>query len=675
MACECVRLQRRTARKRPLGLYYLQRRRSQKKNARTRLAVPPCRAAHSPLRPAAAARATMPPKTPPRTPPKTPPRSPVGPHAALQNIDVLCLVLKQLAASHRQWAAECERSSQVCQLWRACARRVRNSLEQWEEHSFLVTRFSTRRWPRRARTMEQGEVRPSPPLLLPTFTTGGVFDWQLAVYNPAVDHRGSAVRRPPGAALTGGLAGAALADSHCLGLSLRVPSAETQPAGWARRTEAFLAVHPPHAPGETPPASLSIHLRHMLRRGCDEAGPAWCVRAAELAQYLHEDDSLRLTVRLRVTPGSRTCTLGDEAHPLARDDSQRREQAPRAPRPSSPPLLPASPYTHARTHARTAATSGAWDVPENSHADLTQRTCGEQRTAPHSMHPPHTRTPCTHHTLARRPILPACRAAPLAPGLSQCPSLSLFRLQLSVPTPSPFALAPWQAGGRSYAGGRSFLCGRSYVCVSCRGSSIEQRQHGRRAAAGCGRSPVLTRLAPAGSLVGGRACTAAPPAATTTSVTSAAPRRAGPAAPLAPLPSPSPATVSAALPSGAPRRRRILRSRRRDRLEHPPPAATPRGAQLPPPGPAPLSSSPGPSPSDSRLREAQVAFSDILPPDAREDAVAAPRAQPARMKTVSHPLLDDSFAGRRAARAPAAGGACARQAALDFPFGGQDRAR
>ena len=51
-----------------------------------------------------------------------------------------------------------------------------------------------------------------PPLLLPTFTTGGVFDWQLAVYNPAVDHRGSAVRRPPGAALTGGLAGAALAD-------------------------------------------------------------------------------------------------------------------------------------------------------------------------------------------------------------------------------------------------------------------------------------------------------------------------------------------------------------------------------------------------------------------------------------------------------------------------------
>jgi hypothetical protein len=179
--------------------------------------------------------------------------------------DIVCLVLTQLAAEHHGWSAECERCGRVCQLWRACARRAAAALERWSEHTFTIPRFSTRRWPRRARTMEQGEVRPSPPLALPPFTSNGAHDWQLAVYNPAVDHR--LPRRPAlphsragkgGLGKGGGLGGSLAlgagpsADARCLGVALRAPSAAGAPADWVRRVEACITVRPPHGSSREP---------------------------------------------------------------------------------------------------------------------------------------------------------------------------------------------------------------------------------------------------------------------------------------------------------------------------------------------------------------------------------------------------------------------------------------
>jgi len=263
-------------------------------------------------------------------PPSPLPLSPPAAAASVLNsdVDVLCLVLTQLAACHGGWSMECERCARVCQLWRACTRRVRNSIEQWSEHTFSIPRFLTRRWPKRARTMEQGEVRPSPPLTLPPFRSNGAHDWQIAISNPRADHR--AMRRPrPGYAGKGGLGkagglggsialGAGPSDAHCLGISLRVPSAEHAPPDWARRVEAFLTVHAPEDCGRAP---ATVHLRQMLRPEWDELGPAWCIRAEDLSSFLN-DDCLLFTVKLRVTHGARECELGTEAHPLRREEHQ-----------------------------------------------------------------------------------------------------------------------------------------------------------------------------------------------------------------------------------------------------------------------------------------------------------------------------------------------------------------
>jgi len=246
--------------------------------------------------------------------------------------DVVCLVLTQLAAEHHGWSAECERCGHVCQLWRACARRTAAALERWSEHTFTIPRFSTRRWPRRARTMEQGEVRPSPPLVLPPFTSNGAHDWQLAVYNPAVDHR--LPRRPAlphtpagkgGLGKGGGLGGSlslgagASADARCLGVALRAPSAAGAPPDWVRRVEAYITVRPPP---RAPLPAATVHLRQMLGADWGEVGPAWCVRASDLDSFLL-DDCLTVTVAIRVTRGAASCELGNEAHPLRRCPQQR----------------------------------------------------------------------------------------------------------------------------------------------------------------------------------------------------------------------------------------------------------------------------------------------------------------------------------------------------------------
>ena len=248
----------------------------------------------------------------------------------------------------------------VCKAWRDTVRRAVETLEQWHEATVEVPEFSTRSWPRRARLMVNGVVSSgTPPLLLPVNFSGEasasawprVFGWELAIYNPVAV--GAARRRPASSSTAVAAERHASANANDnIGVFLRVPVSslpETEGASWSRRTELFLTAHarepprgqpqqasPTHSGGasergvakEKEPAAQSVLSHHRLllggEQGLVEIGTDHCVPVASLASagFLHTDDTLRLSIRVRVTRGTRTCTLAAVAHPLRRDEEQ-----------------------------------------------------------------------------------------------------------------------------------------------------------------------------------------------------------------------------------------------------------------------------------------------------------------------------------------------------------------
>ena len=248
-----------------------------------------------------------------------------------------------------------------CKAWRDGLRRAIDEVERWHEAIVEVPNFSTRSWPRRARLMVNGVVSSgTPPLLLPVeFSSGDegsssawprAFSWELAIYNPVVMKAGRRRAAAPAAANASG------GSSDDLGVYLRVPSSQQLPVGWSRRTELFITAHareprkqPPRAchvaqqhqqhlglaspaspRGDKPSSAHKSRLTHhrvMLggAQGLAEIGTDHCMPAlAHLgrAGFLHDNDTLRLSLRVRVTRGSRTCAPSVVAHELRRDDEE-----------------------------------------------------------------------------------------------------------------------------------------------------------------------------------------------------------------------------------------------------------------------------------------------------------------------------------------------------------------
>lgn len=275
--------------------------------------------------------------------------------------DLIALVLQHHLAMLNAFCPASWTPGAVCKAWRDGLRRAIDEVERWHEAIVEVPNFSTRSWPRRARLMVNGVVSSgTPPLLLPVeFSSGDegsssawprAFSWELAIYNPVVMKAGRRRAAAPAAANASG------GSSDDLGVYLRVPSSQQLPVGWSRRTELFITAHareprkqPPRAchvaqqhqqhlglaspaspRGDKPSSAHKSRLTHhrvMLggAQGLAEIGTDHCMPAlAHLgrAGFLHDNDTLRLSLRVRVTRGSRTCAPSVVAHELRRDDEE-----------------------------------------------------------------------------------------------------------------------------------------------------------------------------------------------------------------------------------------------------------------------------------------------------------------------------------------------------------------